>query len=311
MATETTFKGAAYPVEETNNAKTPSMKRNTRAKKIVGQTALYFFTIIISVTFFLPFVFMVYGSLQATSDTVTSWPLVAPSFRNFGNYVKAMEVMDFFNALGNTLFILCTSTVLQISSSVLVAYGFARFKNKYTEPFFMLLLSTMMLPWIVTMVPSYVIYAELGFISSSSVFVRKLPLILPAISGSAFNIYMLRNYMRGIPQAIDEAAEIDGCSSFGILIKILVPNMTPILTTMLIFAVTGSWSDYVGPSIYLNDKELFTLALSIGNFAGSTSSVEKQLQMAGCTLYTLPLLILLFTAQKAFMKGIVTTSVKG
>lgn len=286
-------------------------KKNAKMKKMIIKTVLYVVTIGLSVLFFLPFLFMVYGSFQKTSDTVTSWPLVMPSFANISNYLQAIEVMNFFNALGNTLFILCTSTILQISSSVLVAYGFARFKNKYTETFFMILLSTMMLPWIVTMVPSYVIYAELGFISSSSTFARKLPLILPAISGSAFNIYMLRNFMRGIPQAIDEAAEIDGCSSFGILIKILVPNMTPILTTMLIFAVTGSWSDYVGPSIYLNDQDLFTLALSIGNFSGSTSSTEKHWQMAGCTLYTLPLLVLLFTAQKSFMKGIVTTSVKG
>ena len=281
-----------------------------RVKHITVRTILYIVTIALSVIFFVPFLFMVYGSLQTTSDTVTSWPLVAPSFANFGNYAEAMRVMDFWNALGNTMLILCTSTLLQMVSSVLVAYGFARFKNKYTEPFFLLLLSTMMLPWIVTMVPNYVIFAELGCIGSSSEFVRRLPLILPAISGSAFNIYMLRNFMRGIPKAIDEAAELDGCSSLGILFRILVPNMKPILATMLIFAVTGSWSDYVGPSIYLTDKSLFTLALSIGQFSGSTTSTEKQLQMAGCTLYTLPLLVLLFSAQKVFMKGIVTTSVK-
>ena len=281
-----------------------------RVKHVTVRTVLYIVTIALSVIFFIPFLFMVYGSLQTTSDTVTSWPLVASSFANLGNYAEAMRVMDFWNALGNTMLILCTSTLLQMTSSVLVAYGFARFKNKYTEPFFLLLLSTMMLPWIVTMVPNYVIFAELGFIGASSDFVRRLPLILPAISGSAFNIYMLRNFMRGIPKAIDEAAELDGCSSLGILFRILVPNMKPILATMLIFAVTGSWSDYVGPSIYLTDKSLFTLALSIGQFSGSTTSTEKQLQMAGCTLYTLPLLVLLFSAQKVFMKGIVTTSVK-
>lgn len=290
--------------------KQPSVKKAT-AKKIISNIILYVVTITVSLIFFMPFVFMVYGSLQATSDTVTSWPLVAPSLKYFSNYIEAMKVMDFFNALGNTLIILCTATLLQISSSVLVAYGFARFKNKYTEPLFLVLLSTMMLPWIVTMVPSYVLYAELGFIGTDSPFVRRLPLILPAISGSAFNIYMLRNFMRGIPKSIDEAAEIDGCSALGILIKILVPNMKPIIATMVIFAVTGSWSDYVGPSIYLTEKNLFTLALSIGQFSGSTTSTERQLQMAGCTLYTLPLLILLFSAQKVFMKGIVTTSVKG
>ncbi len=300
---------AAGPVQSAP-AQKDGMHRVTPARRITVKILLYFFTIAISVVFFLPFVFMVYGSLQTSSDTVTSWPLTLPSFANIGNYLEAIKVMNFFNALKNTLFILCTSTLLQVSSSVLVAYGFARFKNKYTEPFFILLLSTMMLPWIVTMVPSYVIYSELGFISNPSVIVRQLPLILPAITGSAFNIYMLRNFMRGIPRSIDEAAEMDGCSSLGILIRILLPNMKPILATMIVFAVTGSWSDYVGPSIYLNDRELFTLALSISNFSGSTSSTEKQLLMAGCTLYTLPLLVLLFSAQKVFIKGIVTTSIK-
>ena len=122
------------------NLPEPKMKKKTKTKKILVKCVLYVVTVLLSILFFLPFLFMVYGSLQETSDTVTSWPLVMPSFANIGNYLQAIKVMNFFNALGNTMFILCTSTVLQISSSVLVAYGFARFKNKYTETFFMILL---------------------------------------------------------------------------------------------------------------------------------------------------------------------------
>lgn len=294
-----------------NQPKKDKLRRKTKAEKIAVEVVLYVVTIGIAVMFFIPFIYMLFGSLQRSSDSVTSWPLEMPRLKYITNYKEAVKIMDYFRALGNTMIILCTATVLQISSSVLVAYGFARFKNKYTEPIFMILLATMMLPWIVTMVPSYVIYAKIGFVRSSSSFARRLPLILPAISGSAFNIFMLRNFMRGIPKSIDEAAEIDGCSSLGILVRILIPNMKPILATMLIFAITGSWSDYVGPSIYLTDKRLFTLSLTISQFTGSTTSTEKQLQMAGCVLYTLPLLVLLFSFQKYFMKGIVTTSVKG
>lgn len=302
-------------VSEGNSAskrpKDKRLRRKTKADKVIIEIVLYVFTIGISLMFFIPFIYMVFGSFQQSSDTVTSWPLVMPRLKYIGNYAEAVKIMDYFRALGNTMIILCTSTLLQVSASVLVAYGFARFKNRFTEPIFMVLLATMMLPWIVTMVPSYVLYAEIGFVSSSSALARRLPLILPAISGSAFNIFMLRNFMRGIPKSIDEAAEIDGCSSLGILVRILIPNMKPILATMLIFAITGSWSDYVGPSIYLTDKKLFTLALSISQFSGSTTTAEKHWQMAGCVLYTLPLLILLFSFQKYFMKGIVTTSVKG
>ena len=286
-------------------------KKKLTPSQIATKTVIYVVTVLISTLFFLPFLYMVYGSLQSTADTVVTWPLVAPSFKNIGNYAEAIRVMDFFNSLKNTLIILFSSTLLQVASSVLVAYGFARFRNKYTEPLFMLLLSTMMLPWIVTMVPSYVIYAELGFISSSSSLVKMSPLIISAIGGSAYNIYMLRNFMRGIPKSIDEAAEIDGCSSLGILIKILLPNMKPIIATMLIFAVKGGWSAYVGPSIYITDQKLYPLALSIGLFQGNNSSTELHWPMAGCTLYCLPLLVLLFSAQKVFMRGIVTTSVKG
>lgn len=291
------------PVQFNEKKLTPS--------QIATKTVIYVVTILISTLFFLPFLYMVYGSLQSTADTVVTWPLVAPSLKNIGNYAEAIRVMDFFNSLKNTLIILFSSTLLQVASSVLVAYGFARFRNKYTEPLFMLLLSTMMLPWIVTMVPSYVIYAELGFISSSSSLVKMSPLIISAIGGSAYNVYMLRNFMRGIPKSIDEAAEIDGCSSLGILVKILLPNMKPIIATMLIFAVKGGWSAYVGPSIYITDQKLYPLALSIGLFQGNNSSTELHWQMAGCTLYCLPLLVLLFSAQKVFMRGIVTTSVKG
>jgi len=297
--------------EKTVNNSVVIKKKKLTPSQIAIKVVLYVSTILISTLFFLPFVFMVWGSFQSTADTVATWPLVVPSLKNIGNYAEAIRVMNFFSALKNTLIILFSATVLEISATVLVAYGFARFQNKYTEPLFMVLLSTMMLPWIVTLVPSYVIYAELGFVSSSSLMVRRLPLIMGAIGGSAYNIYMLRNFMRGIPKSIDEAAEIDGCSSIGILIKILIPNMKPIIATILVFAVKGGWSAYLGPSIYLTDLRLYPLSLSIGLFAGNNSSTEIHWQMAGCTLFCLPPLLLLFSAQKVFMRGIVTTSIKG
>ena len=197
------------------------------------------------------------------------------------------------------------SGALQITVSVTVAYGFARFENRYSETFFMILMSTMMLPWIVTMVPSFVLFKFYGWIGT------KLPLIAPALGGSAYNIFMLRNFMRGIPKSLDEAAELDGCGKLGILMKILLPNMTPILVTMLVFTVTGKWSDYVAPSIYLLNREDYTLTLALAALKTSSDVYQWNEVMASCVLITLPMLGLLFSAQNVFMKGIVTTSVKG
>lgn len=276
-----------------------------RIKRGISKFFTYFAVIFLACLFFFPFMYMLLSSFQPTSSDLFVWPVkwIPDTFR-FRNYVDAFVTMDFMRAFFNTLFIMITANALQIASSILVAYGFARFKNKYTEIFFWILLSTMMLPWIVTMVPSFVLYKFYGWIGT------RLPLILPAISGSAFNIYMLRNFMRGIPKSLDEAAEIDGCNSFFILVKILAPNMTPIIVTMVVFACTGTWGDYVGPSIYLLKQELYTLSLSFDRFKDLSGAMEWNKVMAGCVLYTVPMMILLFSAQNVFMRGIVTTAVK-
>lgn len=279
--------------------------RGKHVRKQAGRAICFLIALIVAVVFCLPFVYMLLCSFQPASADIFQWPprLIPETFR-FQNYADAFETMHFLRAFGNTVLLVVSVMTLNIVGSVLVAYGFARFEARLKSKLFGLLLSTMMLPWVITMIPSFAIYRYIGWIGT------RLPLIVPAIGGSAFNIFMLRQFMLGIPRDLDEAATIDGCSSFGVLWRILLPNMLPVLATLVVFQFTSVWSDYVGPSIYLTDKSLFTLALSIGQFSGSTTSTEKQLQMAGCTLYTLPLLVLLFSAQKVFMKGIVTTSVK-
>ena len=197
------------------------------------------------------------------------------------------------------------SGVIQITCSVVVAYGFARFENKYSEGIFMVLMATMMLPWIVTMVPSFVLFKFYGWIGT------KLPLIAPALGGSAYNIFMLRNFMRGIPRSLDEAAILDGCSTMGILTRILLPNMKPIIMTMIVFTITGKWSDYVAPSIYLLNSKDYTLTLALAALRTSSEVYQWNEVMAACVIITLPMLGLLFSAQNVFMRGIVTSSVKG
>jgi multiple sugar transport system permease protein len=283
---------------------------NTKKKfdksKILRGVIVYVTAIIIVLVFFFPILYMIHCSFQPTPEAIFMWPLkIIPSPFGWKNFSAAFELLEFVRSLANTLVIMVGSGVLTISCSVLVAYGFARYPNKYSETIFMVLLSTMMLPWIVTMVPSFVLFKLYGWIGT------RLPLIAPAFGGGAYTIYMIRNFMRGIPRVLDEAAEIDGCSGFRILWNIMLPNMTPILITLVVFTVTGKWSDYVGPSIFLLKRETYTLSLALASMRSLSDVYEWNVVMAACILITAPLLVLLFAAQNVFTKGIVTTAVKG
>ena len=168
-----------------------------------------------------------------------------------------------------------------------------------------ILLSTMMLPWVVTMVPAYVLFAKLGLVGTL------WPLILPSIGGSAYNIFLLQQFFRSIPKELDDAAKIDGCNSFQVLTRILLPNCGPIIATMVIFSFIGIWSDYVGPSIYILDQEQYTLALGL-QFLKTSNFIAPPWHrlLAGCVLYALPMVIVYICCQKAFVRGAVDSAIK-
>lgn len=274
--------------------------------KVLKTALTYAVAVMITLIFFFPFIYMFLCSLQPTSEAIFQTPIsIFPKSVNWVNYKTAFINLNFINSFFNTLTIMVCSGVIQITCSVVVAYGFARFENKYSEGIFMVLMATMMLPWIVTMVPSFVLFKFYGWIGT------KLPLIAPALGGSAYNIFMLRNFMRGIPRSLDEAAILDGCSTMGILTRILLPNMKPIIMTMIVFTITGKWSDYVAPSIYLLNSKDYTLTLALAALRTSSEVYQWNEVMAACVIITLPMLGLLFSAQNVFMRGIVTSSVKG
>ncbi|MDY6024540.1 MAG: carbohydrate ABC transporter permease [Candidatus Borkfalkiaceae bacterium] len=274
--------------------------------KVLKTALTYAVAVMITLIFFFPFIYMFLCSLQPTSEAIFQTPIsIFPKSVNWVNYKTAFINLNFINSFFNTLTIMVCSGVIQITCSVVVAYGFARFENKYSEGIFMVLMATMMLPWIVTMVPSFVLFKFYGWIGT------KLPLIAPALGGSAYNIFMLRNFMRGIPRSLDEAAILDGCSTMGILTRILLPNMKPIIMTMIVFTITGKWSDYVAPSIYLLNSKDYTLTLALAALRTSSEVYQWNEVMAACVMITLPMLGLLFSAQNVFMRGIVTSSVKG
>jgi multiple sugar transport system permease protein len=168
----------------------------------------------------------------------------------------------------------------------------------------------MMLPWVVTLIPSYIIYRKLGWLSPD-VMNGYLPLIIPSLGANTFFIFLFRQFLMGIPRALDEAAEIDGCGKMGILFRILLPQCLPILATMIIFSFNTGWSDYVGPSIYIVREEYYTLSIALAKYQVSNSSTPWHTVMAGCLLFSLPMVIVMFSAQGAFQRGIVTSGLKG
>lgn len=271
----------------------------------IGRVVGFIVALILAVSFCLPFLYMLLCSLQPTSASIFEQPpkLIPEVFR-FRNYVDAFETMNFWRSFGNTMLLVVCVMGLNLFGSILVAYGFARFNSRLKDALFTVLLSTMMLPWVITMIPSFALYKYINWIGT------RLPLIIPAIGGSAFNIFLLRQFILGLPKNLDEAATIDGCGSFRILFEILLPNMKPALATLIVFSFNNVWGDYVGPSIYLLDSSLHTLSLSLYNFQDASGTMEWNKVMAGCVMYAVPMIIVLFSAQDAFVRGVVTSGIK-
>ena len=281
-----------------------SMKKTERIVNI----CLTVFMAIMSLILIIPFLWMLVSSLQPTSTSIFQNPPKFPEVWSFKNYSEIFEVWDFWGMLGNTLFVVFASMILSITASVLVAYGFARFRARGKKVMFMFMLSTMMLPWIVTLMPSYILFQQIGWTGTF------LPLIIPAIGGGAFNIFLVRQYLMGIPKSLDEAAIMDGCNRFQVLTKVLLPQCGPILATLVVFSFNGAWSDYVGPSIYLMGVESkYTLSVGLTILKNQTAGygvIPWHLIMAGCVVFALPMIVILFVAQDAFVRGVVTTGIK-
>lgn len=273
--------------------------------KILGTTCFYLGCALIALIFLFPFIYMVCNAFASDDSQILSMtPSLFPTSWRWENFVDAFKDMNFMRSLGNTLLIMIPVIILNMFGSLLAAYGFARHKAKGKNLLFGVLIATMMLPWVVTMVPSFVLFKKVGWVGTL------LPLIIPAFGGSAYNIFMMRQFIMTIPRDLDEAAKLDGCSEFGILFRIILPNMKPIVTTLLIFLVTAMWSDYIGPSIYILKDEQETLSLALLNFQDSYS-IKWNLTLAGSAMFTLPIIILLFSLQKYFIGNSVESGVKG
>jgi len=261
----------------------------------------------------LPFAWMVSTSLKSLDATMAYPPQWWPEPVQWQNYADVFRHgrANFLLWTRNTLVIAVLGVAGTTLSSALVAYGFARIRFVGRGPLFALMLSTMMLPFPVTMVSLFVLFKWLGDATGIAFLGTFKPLWLPAWFGSAFNIFLLRQFFMTIPTELSEAARIDGCSDFGIFWRIILPLSRPALAVVALFAFMGIWNDFLGPLVYLQRPEQFTLALGLQNFQSQQGGTSWHLLMAASTLVVLPVILLFFLAQRTFIEGIATTGTKG
>lgn len=236
-----------------------------------------------------------------------SMDYLAPQLRPgliWSNYTRGLRFIDFKQQLSNTL-IICFFCVLgTLISCSLVAYGLSKIDWHGRNALFMIILSTMMLPYQVIMVPLFAVFVKLGWVDTM------LPLTVPAFFGNAFFIFLLRQFFLTIPKDLSEAAKIDGCTEFDIYRRIVLPLSKPALAMVGLWTFMGAWNDFLGPLIYLVDESRYTLSLGLAMFLGEYGS-EYGMLMAVSTVVTIPIIVLFFFTQRTFIQGITMTGLKG
>ena len=260
--------------------------------------------VILSVIFIIPFFWMVTGSLK-TDSQLDAFPIVwFPDTITLQNYIYGLQVVPFAQYVGNTLLICLFSVIGAVFSSAFVAYGISRINWPLRMPLFVIILATTMIPFYVTVVPLFTLFRSMGWANTY------LPLILPHFFGAPFFIFLLRQFFLTIPRELSDAAKVDGANELSIFFRIILPLAKPALATVALFQFLNSWSDFLGPLIYLSDPGKYTVSLGLTFFQGQYST-EYGALMAASTVMLIPVIILFFFAQRTFIQGITLTGVKG
>lgn len=273
-----------------------------RNKKI-SRFSAHLVLIIASLFFMIPFIWMVSTSLKPLTQVFTFPPEWIPKPVMWSNYLDAMSYIPFFTYLKNTIIITVFSTIGAILSCPLVAYSFAKLKWPGRNIIFMITIGVMMIPGQVTMIPLFLLFEKLGMVGTP------YPLIIPAFFGVPFYIFLLRQFFMGLPDSLREAAKIDGAGEFRIYWQIMLPLAKPAVLAVGLFQFMASWTDFIGPLLYLTDSVKYTLSLGLQQFQSQKGS-EWGLMMAVSTMMTVPVIILFFFLQKTFIRGITFSGIK-
>ena len=280
-----------------------------KAKKIFWRCVYHVLVCAFAFVMIYPLLWMVLSSFKPTNTVFTTAQELIPrtwTLENYANGWKGFANVSFGRFFRNSLFISLMATVGTLASSAIVAYGFARLKFKGRGLLFSAMLVTMMLPAQVLMIPQYIWYQKLGWVGNY------LPLIVPycfAIQG--FFVYLMSNFISGIPRDLDEAAKIDGCSTYGIFFWIILPLIVPALITGGIFSFIWRWDDFLSALLYVSKTETYPVSLALKLFSDPSSSSDYGAMFAMSTLSILPVVVIFITLQKYLVEGIATSGLKG
>jgi multiple sugar transport system permease protein len=293
-----------YILPGTNNTSLKtSMKSKNRGERNF-KMMIYAILVLLGILFMVPFIWMVSTSLKGEAGLFNFPPQWVPNPIQWSNFQDAVTSFPFVRYSLNTVFLSVISVIGTVISSSIVAYAFAKIDWPGRNTWFVILLCTMMLPGQVTMIPVFILFKNLGWIDTY------LPLTIPYFFGGAFYIFLLRQFFLTIPRELSDAAKIDGSPEFNTFARIFLPLSKPALATIAIFTFMGTWGDFLGPLIYLNDSDKFTLALGLRSFQMQYGT-RWNIMMAASILVMIPTLVLFFSFQRYFIEGITLTGVKG
>lgn len=285
------------------------LTREPARTKLSRQSLLYHLLVgLASLVMVYPLLWLIGSSLKSSSEIFANMTSPIPRDFTLQNYVSGWSGfggVTFTRFFLNSFFIAGVSSLGAVLSSAFVAFGFARILFVGKNIWFTLMLLTLMLPIQVQIIPQYIVFNKLGLINTY------WPLLLPHFFGQAFFIFLMIQFIRGVPVDLDEAAEIDGASKFGIFFRIILPLLKPALVTAAIFSFYWTWDDFFGPLLYLSDPNRFTVSLALKNFADAQGQTNWGAIFAMSVLSLVPVFALFIAFQKYLVQGISTTGLKG
>ena len=283
---------------------TTALTRQERAARQLGRLCVHVVLVGVGFFFALPLFWLVSSSLKDSTEIFRVPPTFIPTRLAWENYPGAFDAIPIPRYLGNTLGYVIVATIGAVFSNTIIAYGFSRIRWPGRDVVFILVLSTMMLPFQVRMIPLYVLFNRLDWLNTY------LPLMVPTFFGNAFYIFLLRQFYLTLPFELSDAGRIDGCSEFDIFWRIVLPLMKPAVTTLALFEIIFAWNDFLGPLIYLRDQMNYTMSVGLRTFF-TLYGAQWGYLMATATMFTLPEVVLVFFAQRTFIEGIALTGIKG
>ena len=296
----TVTKTAPTKKPDRRTTRTPNQGRNKRPGALT-----YIVILLLTVFFIGPLLWLVLAALKTPEEWASLPITILPAHPQWNNFKSAFTDMNFLAYTFNSLFLATTYSVLITMSSALVGFGFARLRAPGKNALFLILLSTMMIPQILTLLPTYILFSRLGLINTY------WPWVLWGLAASPFMVFLFRQFFAAIPRALEEAAIIDGAGWLRIFVSIFLPLSRPVLITCFLLSFTWTWGDYIAPALFL-DLDHTTLAVAITAwYQDPNGNAIPTVQAAAATLYILPVLLIFFFAQRYFIRGTVGSGVKG